>query len=132
MPAQRDPCSTDIFCAFRCMYRYFKCLTAIETRFPISNEKGNVRISFPWTDAFRPNKRTSQYNIHFEKAAVLFDVAAVLSQQALQVERSAAEGITQAGKLFQVCNGFMHSIMHPGDMTWQAVLIFWQRTSSAS
>lgn len=82
--------------------RYFKCLTAIETRFPISNEKGNVRISFPWNDAFRSSKRTSQANIHFEKAAILFNVAAVLSQQALQVERSTAEGITQACKLFQV------------------------------
>lgn len=35
-------------------------MTAVETRFPISNEKGNVRLSFPWTDAFRPAKKTSQ------------------------------------------------------------------------
>lgn len=65
--------------------RYYKCLAAIETRFPISSEKGNVRINFPWTDAFRSSKKTSQANIHFEKAAVLFNVAAILSQQALQV-----------------------------------------------
>lgn len=84
------------------MLRYFKSLTAIETRFPISNEKGNVRITFPWYDAFRSSKRTTQANIHFEKSAILFNVAAVLSQQALQVERATAEGITQACKLFQV------------------------------
>jgi programmed cell death 6-interacting protein len=83
-------------------FRYYKCLTSIETRFPISSEKGNVRISFPWTDAFRPSKKTSQSNIHFEKAAVLFNVAAVISQQALQVDRATADGIKEACKLFQV------------------------------
>lgn len=77
-------------------------MTTIETRFPISNEKGNVRLSFPWTDAFRPAKKTSQYNVHFEKAAVLFNVAAVMSQQALQVDRGTADGATQACKTFQV------------------------------
>jgi len=84
--------------------RYYKSMTAVETRFPISNEKDNVRISFPWTDAFRPSKKTSQYNVHFEKAAVMFNVAAVMSQQALQVERGTAEGATQACKIFQVRN----------------------------
>ncbi|WIA35320.1 hypothetical protein OEZ86_003775 [Tetradesmus obliquus] len=85
--------------------KYYKCLTSIETRFPISNEKGNVRISFPWTDAFRPSKKTSQSNIHYEKAAVLFNVAAVISQQALQVDRATADGIKEACKLFQEAAG---------------------------
>ena len=77
------------------VHRYFKCLTAIETRFPISQEKGHARISFPWYDAFRPSKKTTQSNIHFEKAAVLFNIAAVLGQQALQVERGTSDGIKQ-------------------------------------
>eukprot|EP00882_Tetradesmus_deserticola_P005388 GHRQ01005670.1.p1 GENE.GHRQ01005670.1~~GHRQ01005670.1.p1 ORF type:complete len:245 (+),score=86.83 GHRQ01005670.1:112-846(+) len=85
--------------------KYFKCLTSIETRFPISHEKGNVRINFPWTDAFRHSKKTSQPNIHFEKAAVLFNVAAVLSQQALQVDRATADGLKEACKLFQEAAG---------------------------
>lgn len=29
--------------------RYYKCMTSVETRFPISNEKGNVKLTFPWT-----------------------------------------------------------------------------------
>lgn len=93
--------------------RYYKSMTAVETRFPISNEKDNVRISFPWTDAFRPSKKTSQYNVHFEKAAVLFNVAAVMSQQALQVERGTAEGATQACKIFQVRHSCLHPPPHP-------------------
>jgi hypothetical protein len=88
-------------------------MTAIETRFPISNEKGNVKLSFPWTDAFRPSKKTSQANVHFEKASVLFNVAAVMSQAALQVERGTAEGATQACKIFQVQCGTMATRQPP-------------------
>jgi hypothetical protein len=29
-----------------------------------------VKLSFPWTDAFRPSKKTSQANVHFEKVRV--------------------------------------------------------------
>lgn len=43
-----------------------------------------------------------QANVHFEKASVLFNVAAVMSQQALQVDRGTPEGATQACKIFQV------------------------------
>jgi hypothetical protein len=32
----------------------------VETRFPISGEKGHVKLSFPWGDAFRAAKKTSQ------------------------------------------------------------------------
>lgn len=85
--------------------KYFRALTAIEARFPISAERGHVRLSFPWADAFRPSKKTAQTNVHFEKAAVLFNFGAVLSQQALQVERGTGEGITQACRLFQEAAG---------------------------
>jgi programmed cell death 6-interacting protein len=85
--------------------KYFRALTAIEARFPISSDREHVRLSFTWADAFRPNKKAAQSNVHFEKAAVLFNVAAVLSQQALQVERGTGEGITQACRLFQEAAG---------------------------
>jgi hypothetical protein len=52
--------TTTLLLLARATCRYYKCMTAIETRFPISNEKGNVKLSFPWTDAFRPAKKTSQ------------------------------------------------------------------------
>jgi len=58
--------------------RYYKCLANIETRFPISTERGHIHLTFPWADAFRPTKKAGQANIHFEKAAVLFNLAAVL------------------------------------------------------
>lgn len=78
-------------------------MTAIETRFPISQERGHVKLSFPWYDAFRPSKKSSQANIHFEKAAVLFNIASVTSQQALQVERGTSDGCKQVGSSSAPC-----------------------------
>ncbi len=59
-------------------------------------------MSFAWNDAFRPARRVAQNNIHYEKACVLFNLASLASQQALQSDRTSAEGLTSACKLFQV------------------------------
>lgn len=53
-------------------------------------------------DAFRPRNKLSQTNIHYEKAAVLFNLGAILSQQALACDRQSTEGLTLACKGFQV------------------------------
>ena len=53
-------------------------------------------------DAFRPTKRCEQASIHFEKAAVLFNLGALQSQLALQTERTTDTGVKEAAKLFQV------------------------------
>ena len=41
-------------------YRYYRALSSIETRFPISKDAGHVHVSFIWFDAFRPSKRAEQ------------------------------------------------------------------------
>ena len=76
----------------------------METRFPISRESGQVHISFVWYDAFRHSKKTEQCSIHFEKAAVLFNLAAILTQQALNADRATDAGRKEAAKFFQVCS----------------------------
>lgn len=53
-------------------------------------------------DAFRPTKRCEQSSIHFEKAAILFNLGALQSQIALQTERTTDAGVKEAAKLFQV------------------------------
>ena len=60
-------------------------------------------ISFTWYDAFRASKRTEQYSIHFEKAAIMFNLGAVLTQQALACDRTQDQGMKDAAKKFQVC-----------------------------
>lgn len=74
----------------------------METRFPISKEREHVMLSFTWYDAFRASKRTEQHSIHFEKAAVMFNIGAVLTQQALACDRTQDQGMKDAAKKFQV------------------------------
>ena len=70
----------------------------METRFPISKDHAHVMISFTWYDAFRSSKRTEQYSIHFEKAAIMFNLGAVLTQQALACDRTQDQGMKDAAK----------------------------------
>lgn len=89
--------------------RYYKALTVMETRFPISKDRSHVMISFTWYDAFRASKRTEQYSIHFEKAAIMFNLGAVLTQQALACDRTQDQGMKDAAKKFQEAAGaFAH------------------------
>lgn len=74
----------------------------METRFPISRDAGHIQLTFVWYDAFRHTKKTEQCSIHFEKAAVLFNLAAVLTQQALNADRATDAGRKESARFFQV------------------------------
>lgn len=87
------------------LVKYYKALCAIETRFPLSKDKEHVNVTFTWYDAFKPSKKVGQVNIHFEKAAVLFNLAATLSQIAIASDRSDAQGVKDACKYFQESAG---------------------------
>jgi len=60
-----------------------------------------VHIAFKWFDAFRPTRALEQSSIHYEKAAVLFNLGAVMTQQALGYDRTTDAGIKEAAKKFQ-------------------------------
>ena len=85
-------------------YRYFRSLSMMESRFPISKDDHHVSMSFTWYDAFRPTKRSEHYSIHFEKACVLFNIGAVLTQQGLGCNRETETGVKEAAKNFRVCS----------------------------
>ena len=74
----------------------------METRFPISKDRSHVHIAFKWFDAFRATRALEQSSIHFEKAAILFNLGAVLTQQALGCDLSSDSGVKEAAKKFQV------------------------------
>lgn len=74
----------------------------METRFPISRDGNHVHIAFKWFDAFRPTRALEQSSIHYEKAAILFNLAAVMTQQALGYDRSTDSGLKDAARKFQV------------------------------
>jgi programmed cell death 6-interacting protein len=78
----------------------------MESRFPISNEREHVNtLHFTWFDAFKPGRKASQQNIHFEKAAIAFNLGAVQSQIALGPDRSSPNGLKQACNAFQAAAG---------------------------
>mmetsp|Transcript_26634 Transcript_26634/g.32339 ORF Transcript_26634/g.32339 Transcript_26634/m.32339 type:complete len:930 (-) Transcript_26634:134-2923(-) len=88
------------------LQRYYKALSAMETRFPISKDTpGLDTITFTWHDAFRSSKKISQANLQFEKAAVLFNLGAIHSQQGAAADRSSQEGIKLACHNFQAAAG---------------------------
>jgi len=85
--------------------KYFRALASIESRFPVSKEGDHVALEFTWFDAFQTRKKATQSNIHFEKAAVLFNFAAVQSQEALATDRTQPEGVKVACHAFQMAAG---------------------------
>ncbi|CAM6101276.1 unnamed protein product [Calypogeia fissa] len=88
------------------LQRYFRALSVMESRFPISNEKEHVNtLYFTWYDAFKQGRKATQQNIHFEKAAIAFNLGAVQSQLALSADRSTANGLKQACNCFQASAG---------------------------
>jgi programmed cell death 6-interacting protein len=77
---------------------YYKSLSLIEPRFTIS-------FSFTWYDAFKSSKKCNAASIHFEKAAILFNLGAIYSQIALAADRTTANGLKTACNSFQTAAG---------------------------
>ena len=99
--------------------KYYAALRAIEIRFPVSSDNSHVNISFKWHDAFRDKQTCTQKNIHFEKAAILFCMAAIASQKGLDISRKTEAGVTEAVKTFALSAGAhsaaaMAHLNHPG------------------
>ncbi|CAN8312240.1 unnamed protein product [Cochlearia groenlandica] len=85
---------------------YYKALCLVETRFPISPEKHHVNaVSFLWYDAFKPKQKSTQQNIHLEKASVLFNLGATYSEIGLGHDRTTVDGRRQASHAFIAAAG---------------------------
>ncbi|KAJ6899187.1 vacuolar-sorting protein BRO1-like [Populus alba x Populus x berolinensis] len=88
------------------LQKYFKALCLIETRFPISPDNDHINsVTFVWNDAFKQKQKSSQQNIHLEKAATLFNLGAVYSQIGLSFDRATVEGRRQAIHAFIAAAG---------------------------
>jgi hypothetical protein len=104
---RRMRCTGNVVCGIGMDHftKYYGALRAIEIRFPVSSDNSHVNISFKWHDAFRDKQTCTQKNIHFEKACVLFCMAAIASQKGLDTSRKTEEGITEAVKCFAQAAG---------------------------
>ncbi|KAG7085708.1 hypothetical protein E1B28_003252 [Marasmius oreades] len=82
------------------LYKYFGQLELLELRF------SEIRVNFPWRDAFT-NKLITQTSIAYEKASILFQIAATHSAIASSQSRSDPEGIKRAFHYFKTCAGML-------------------------
>jgi len=64
-------------------------------------------------DAFKPAKKASLCNVHFEKAAVLFNLGSSWSQHGVGADRAAPEGIKTACHAFQQAAGRAVAVTSP-------------------
>jgi len=87
-------------------YRYYGQLELLDLRFPI--DESHVRISFVWYDAFS-KKPISQYSLAYEKASIIFNIAATLSAIAATLDRTDTDGLKRAFHSLQASAGmFMY------------------------
>ncbi|KIJ64680.1 hypothetical protein HYDPIDRAFT_131727 [Hydnomerulius pinastri MD-312] len=82
------------------LYKYFGQLELLELRF------SEIRVNFSWHDAFT-SKVTTQTSIAYEKASILFQIAATHSAIAAAQNRSDAEGLKLAFYYFRSCAGML-------------------------
>ncbi|KAF7795702.1 hypothetical protein EIP86_006867 [Pleurotus ostreatoroseus] len=82
------------------LYKYFGQLELLELRF------AEIRVNFPWRDAFT-GKLTTQTSIAYEKACIIFQIAATHSAIAASQNRSDPEGLKRAFHYFRTCAGML-------------------------
>ncbi|EMD36859.1 hypothetical protein CERSUDRAFT_105916 [Gelatoporia subvermispora B] len=85
------------------LYKYFGQLELLELRF------AEIRVNFPWRDAFT-NKLIMQTSIAYEKASIIFQIAATHSAIAASQNRSDPEGLKRAFYYFRTCAGMLNYI----------------------
>jgi hypothetical protein len=88
---------------------YYNLLNSIGDRFPIAET--NIKIDFTWHDIYTGKKYTS-YNIKFEKAAILFNLAAVKSQSAASAEKTSEDSIKKCVQEFQEAAGLFEYVQN--------------------
>lgn len=84
------------------LYRYYGQLELLDLRFPV--DENHIKISFTWFDAFT-HKLTAQYSLAYEKASIIFNISAVLSCHAAQMNRHEDTGLKTAYHSFQASAG---------------------------
>lgn len=89
-----------VYAARDLLYKYFGQLELLELRF------AEIRVNFPWRDAFT-NKLITQTSIAYEKASIIFQIAATHSSIAATQNRSDPEGLKRAFYYSRTCAGML-------------------------
>ena len=89
---------------------YFRAMSVLETRVTVSPETQHTqRLNFRWYDAFKQGSKkhvAGAVSVPHEKASVLFNIGALVSQTALATNRVASsDGLKRAAAGFQEAAG---------------------------
>ncbi|KAJ3412764.1 Rhophilin, Rho GTPase binding protein [Chytridiales sp. JEL 0842] len=87
---------------------YYGQLLSIEQKFPL--QTGKLDIAFNWYEAFSPDKRIITSCIQYEKAAVLYNVAAILAHLGASQRLWEKDGKRLAAAYFQKAAGVLFFI----------------------
>lgn len=99
-------------------FRYYLQLELLDLRMPAAVGNRLKRVTFTWYDAFSPAVLHEQFALPFEKASVLFNLAALLSRAAVakysdhneELFKEAVQYLSQAAGVLQfVGENFMHA-----------------------
>lgn len=82
---------------------YLRMLGSVQSRFPVT--ENDMKVNFTWFDSFKPQKKFTSQRLTSEKAAVLFNLAAMESYLGMQSDRTNPEGLKSACTHFQMSAG---------------------------
>nr|KAJ3418151.1 Rhophilin, Rho GTPase binding protein [Polyrhizophydium stewartii] len=90
--------------------RYYGQLRTISSKFIMDDD--HIRIAFSWASALDKDRRyTTSYNVGFEKASVLFNLAALYSSLASNMTLDSEAAYKRAAMLFQQAAGAFAAIV---------------------
>jgi programmed cell death 6-interacting protein len=93
------------------LVKYHALLSSLSSRFgETGTGKSSMNVTFEWKDCFSTQHRSSQPDIRFERACVLWNLAAVTSVLGLGTRRLDGEGIKKACHLFQQAAGIISQV----------------------
>ncbi|KAI9098591.1 BRO1-like domain-containing protein [Phlyctochytrium arcticum] len=92
------------------LLKYYGQLLYVGSKFPI--DENNIKICFSWYNAIGKDTRKSisSFSLNFEKASILFNIAAMYSQLGVSENRSTAEGLKRAAIYLQQSAGVFETL----------------------
>ncbi|KAF5841761.1 BRO1 domain-containing protein [Dunaliella salina] len=67
--------------------------------------KGDLNLSFKWYDAFKTSKAYSAQDYPLEKASIMWNFGALISEEACKMDRGTSVGLARASNAFQEAAG---------------------------
>ena len=90
------------------MIRYLAQAAFAQDRFPVSESA--ITINFAWSDALKQQKPVTQYSWAFERASVLFNLAACSCALGVGTSRTDKAGIETAARQFNCAAGIFERL----------------------